>query len=204
MCTSAVQESVATILAETHGTEEHNAHVCVQAAEDLVPPIAGTSTSARFPGIPQQGRPPCSVSNKKGGTERHLRTYNRDGREDSGGAQGGSKSVKIREDSKGKHHAKAGTLGYTYATLAPETHGRLGDEAKEEIRMLSDEACSHSLVQRSALVRSLKTELSVVTVKGNALVFQSCICQMARKTGKALKKRGNMPTCRSRIGPASH
>ena len=41
------------------------------------------------------------------------------------------KSVKIREAAKRKHHAKAGTSGYTYATLAHETHGRLGNEAKE-------------------------------------------------------------------------
>ena len=45
------------------------------------------------------------------------------------------KSVKIREATKRKHHAKAGTSGYTYATLAHETHGRLGDEAKEQIRI---------------------------------------------------------------------
>ena len=41
------------------------------------------------------------------------------------------KNFKITEDSKRKHHAKAGTSGYTYATLAHETHGRLGNEAKE-------------------------------------------------------------------------
>ena len=45
------------------------------------------------------------------------------------------KSVRIREATKRKHHAKAGTSGYTYATLAHETHGRLGDEAKEQIRI---------------------------------------------------------------------
>ena len=76
-------------------------------------------------------------------------------------------------------------MGYIYATLAHETHGRLGDEAKEQIRMLADEACGHSSVQRSAFVRNLKTELSIATVKGSALVFHSYICQLARKTGKA-------------------
>ena len=88
------------------------------------------------------------------------------------------KSVKIREATKRNHHAK-GTSGYTYATLAHETHGRLGDEAKEQIRLLADEACSDSSVQRSAFVGNLKTKLSVATAKGNALVFQSCICQLA-------------------------
>ena len=38
-------------------------------------------------------------------------------------------------------------------------YGRLGDEAKEQIRMLVDEACSRRSVQTSAFVRSLKTEL---------------------------------------------
>ena len=50
------------------------------------------------------------------------------------------KSVKIREAMKREQHAKAGTSGYTYATLAHETHGRVGDEAKEQIKMLADEA----------------------------------------------------------------
>ena len=103
------------------------------------------------------------------------------------------KSVKIREDSKRKHHAKAGTSGYTYTTLAHETHACLGDEAKEQIRMLADEACSHSSVQISAFGRNLKTEISVATVKGNALVFQSCICQMARNAGKAFQKGATCP-----------
>ena len=57
--------------------------------------------------------------------------------------------------------------------LAYEIHGRLGDEAKEQIRMLADEACSHSSVQISAFFRSLKTELSVAAVKDNALVFHA-------------------------------
>ena len=112
------------------------------------------------------------------------------------------KSVKIREATKRKHHAKAGTSGHTHAMLAHETRGYLGYEAKEQIRMLADEACSHSSVQRSAFVRNLKTELSVATMKGNALVFQACIRQLARKTGKAFQKSGIMPTCRSRIDPA--
>ena len=59
--------------------------------------------------------------------------------------------------------------------------------------MLADEACSHSSMQRLAFARNLKTELSVATVKGNALVFQSCICQLARKTGKAFQKGATCP-----------
>ena len=86
------------------------------------------------------------------------------------------KSDKIREATKRQHHAKAGCA---YAVLAHETHGHLGDEAKEPIRMLPDEACSRSSVQRSAFARNLKTELSVATVRGNAVLFQACVCQLA-------------------------
>ena len=103
------------------------------------------------------------------------------------------KRVKIREAPKRKHHAKAGASGYMYTTLAHETHGHLGDEAKEQMRTLADEACSHTSVQRSVIARNLKTELSVATVKGNALVFQSCIFQLARKTGKAFQKGATCP-----------
>ena len=103
------------------------------------------------------------------------------------------KSVRIREGTKRKHHAKAGTSGYTYATLAHDTHGRLGDVAKEQIRILADEACCHSSVSRSTFIRNLKTELSVATVKGNTLVFQACISQLARKTGKAFQKGATCP-----------
>ena len=92
------------------------------------------------------------------GRESLPRSYNRDGREDSGGAQGGDKV-----------------------------------EAKEQIRMLADETCSHSSVQTLALVWNLKTKLSVATVKGNALVFQSCIGQLARKTGEAFQKGATRP-----------
>ena len=90
------------------------------------------------------------------------------------------KSVRIREATKRRYHAKVGTSVYTYATLAHETHGRLGDEAKEQIRILADEACCHSLVNRSTFIRNLKTELCVATVKRNAPVFQSCISQLGR------------------------
>ena len=65
------------------------------------------------------------------------------------------KSIRIREDTNRRHHAKAGTSGYKYASLAHETHGRLGDEAKQQIRMLEDEACCHSSVNRSTFIRNL-------------------------------------------------
>ena len=56
----------------------------------------------------------------------------------------------------------------------------MGLEAKEQIKMMADEACSHeSAVDRSAFVRNLKTELSVATEKGNALVFHASTCQLA-------------------------
>ena len=65
----------------------------------------------------------------------------------------------------------------------------------------ADEACSYSSVHRSAFVRNLKTELSVATVKGNALVFETCLCQKDRQ---GVSERGNMPSCRNRRDPASH
>ena len=52
------------------------------------------------------------------------------------------KSVNVREATKRKHHAKVSTSGYTYAMLAHEVHGRLGDEAKEQIKIFADEALS--------------------------------------------------------------
>ena len=61
----------------------------------------------------------------------------------------------IREAAKRRQHAKVGTARYTYATLVHETHGRLGDEAKQQIRMLEDEACCHSSVNRSTFIRNL-------------------------------------------------
>ena len=65
------------------------------------------------------------------------------------------KSVRIREASKRRHHSKAGKSGYIYVTLAHETHGRLGDEAQEQIRILADEACCQSSVNRSTFIRSM-------------------------------------------------
>ena len=103
------------------------------------------------------------------------------------------RSVKICEANKRMHHAKSGILRYSYATLVHETHGRVWDEAKERIRMLADEACSHISVHRPALVGNLKTKPSVATVKGNALVSRACISQMARKKGKEFRKGATCP-----------
>ena len=73
-------------------------------------------------------------------------------------------------------------------------HGRLGLEAKEQIKMMAAEACSHgSAVDRSVFVRNLKTEQSVATVKGNAPVFHACTCQLARVTGKDFQKGASCP-----------
>lgn len=47
----------------------------------------------------------------------------------------------------------------------------MGDEAEEQIRIFADKAGSHSSFDRS-----------------NALVFQKCISQFARKTVQHLKK----------------
>ena len=66
-------------------------------------------------------------------------------------------------------------------------------QEREQIRKLADEARSHSSVHRSEFVGNMKTESSVATVKGNALVFQACISQLARKTGKAFQKGATCP-----------
>ena len=54
-------------------------------------------------------------------------------------------------------------------------------------------ACCHSSVNRSTFIRNSKTELIFATVKGNALVFQACISQLARKSGKAFQKGATCP-----------
>ena len=59
--------------------------------------------------------------------------------------------------------------------------------------MTAAEACSHGALDRSAFVTNLKTEVSVVTVKGNALVFHASACQLARKTGQAVQKGASCP-----------
>ena len=50
------------------------------------------------------------------------------------------------------------------------------------------------MVNRSTFIRNLKTELSVATVKGNAVVFQACISQLAQRRVR-LSKRDNLPSC---------
>ena len=51
----------------------------------------------------------------------------------------------------------------------------------------------HSLVNRSTFNRNLKTERSVATGEGNALVFQACITQLARKTDEVFHERATCP-----------
>ena len=61
-----------------------------------------------------------------------------------------------------------------------ETRGRSGDDAKEHTRKLAEEVYSNSPVHRTALVRNLKTELGVATVKGNAPVFEACVHKLTQ------------------------
>ena len=116
------------------------------------------------------------VSNKKCGAGRHLRSYNRDGREDSGGAQGGRQECQDPRSYQEKTPCECGHIGVhvrNAGTCYSWPFGRQSERADQ------DEACSHTSVQRSAFVRNLKTKLSVTTVKGNALVFQSFIFELA-------------------------
>ena len=101
--------------------------------------------------------------------------------------------VKQREKTKRSHHAQVGTPGYKFATLAHETHGSLGGEAQQQIKLMADEACSHGAVGRSAFAGNLKTELSLATVKGNARVLHACTCQVANMTGEAVQKGASCP-----------
>lgn len=74
-----------------------------------------------------------------------VHTTGRTGRSQGAHKEAG-KSVKLREARKRRHRAKEGTSGYSCTALAHETHGRLGDEAKEQTRMLADDIYSHSSV----------------------------------------------------------
>ena len=62
-----------------------------------------------------------------------VRTTRMAGRNQGAHKEAG-KSLMNREATKKTPHAKVGTSGYTYATLAHETHGRLGDEAREQMQ----------------------------------------------------------------------
>ena len=65
----------------------------------------------------------------------------------------------------------------------------LGFGSQGTDQMMADAACRHgSAVDRSAFVRNMKTELGVAAVKGGALVFHVCTCQLARVMGRALQK----------------
>ena len=75
----------------------------------------------------------------------------------------------------------------------PVGNGMHSRHIKEQIRILADEACCHSSDNRSTFIWNVKTELSVATVKSNALVFQAYISQLARKTGKAFQKGATCP-----------
>ena len=49
-------------------------------------------------------------------------------------------------------------------------------------------ACSHTARLHQGSVESMLRDPRVATVKDNALVFQACFGQLARKTGKAFHK----------------
>ena len=131
----------------------------------------------------------CSSIGTDSSTVRVGTKMIRGSREDLGGTQEGRQEC--QDPTKRTHQAKAGTSGYTYATLAHETHGRLGDEANEQISMLADETCSHSSMQRSAFIRNLKTELSV------AINQRQCprvpVMYLARMIRKAFQKGAACP-----------
>ena len=91
--------------------------------------------------------------------------------------------VRARESRKTRHHAQGGTAGYTFVPVVMDTFGAMGEEAKREMRKLGKIAASGGRVDAAAFVRNMCTDLSVMHVKGNHLVFQACYGQIARKTG---------------------
>ena len=92
-------------------------HVCEQEAKERAPPSAGKHISTRIPGIWQQGRPPWIVCNKNGGAGRHLRSHNWDGREDSGGAQGGRQQCQPPLSDEEKTPCEGGHIGVWHKRL---------------------------------------------------------------------------------------
>lgn len=77
--------------------------------------------------------------------------------------------------------SQAGIAGCTPASLARVDSCAFRGRREGTGQDLGDEACSHSLVTRSACIRSLKTDVSVTAVKDNALAFQARIGQIALK-----------------------
>ena len=77
--------------------------------------------------------------------------------------------------------------------LLPWRTRLLRGDAQEQIKLMVDEACSHGPVESFVFVRNFKTELSVATVKRNALVLRAPTCQLARKTEKAFQKGASCP-----------
>ena len=117
-----------------------------------------------------------------------------------GAHQEAGKSAKIREATKRIHHAKAGTSGYTYATLAHETHGRLGDEEEEQIRMLADEACSHASVHRSAFVGTSKLSLALLHSRAMPSFSSHAFARWPERRARRFKGRYNTKAyCHVRI-----
>ena len=84
---------------------------------------SGTMHPARYPGILQQGDLlGVSLTRMVELDVTFVHTIGTAGRTQGAHKEAG-KSVKIREATKKKHHANAGTSGYTYATLAMRRMG---------------------------------------------------------------------------------
>ena len=83
--------------------------------------------------------------------------------------------------------------GVTYATLAQETrgHDRWEDEAQEQIRMLADEACSHTSVQRAAVFRNLKLSLALLQSRAMPWCSSHAFASWPERRERR-SKRGNM------------
>lgn len=102
-------------------------HVREQAAKQSSPQNVGKNTCTMFAGIQQQGRPPRSVANKIVDLDvTFVHTTEAAGRAQAP-QKGAGKSVKICAATKRKQHAKGGTSGYTYATLAHAAHDPPGN-----------------------------------------------------------------------------
>ena len=121
----------------------------------------------------------------------------------TGRAQGAHKGtgecVKQRQKAKGRHHAKAGTAGYTFATLAHETPERRCARADQVDgrRGVQPWTCGKLCIRQELQDRAQRSDSE-----------KECSCvtcthmSVGPKDGKSFPERGIMSTCRIRIDPS--
>ena len=89
------------------------------------------------------------------------------------------KSVKIREATKRRHHAKAGTSGYTSA---------FGDEAKEQMTMLADEHAAIVPCRGQRLLGTSKLSLALLQWRAVPSCSSHAFASWPERRAKRFKK----------------